>query len=107
DMRVRNLLMDFKESNYEEEVDILAETGSLRIERIISTGQSTPEGDWYELEQNEWVMVVKGAARLRFEEQTIEMKPGDFITIPAYKQHRVEWTTPFEPTIWLAVHYDD
>jgi cupin 2 domain-containing protein len=106
-MRVRNLLTDVKESNYEELTDVLAETGSFRIERIVSTGQSTPEGDWYELEQNEWVMVLKGAAKLRFEEQTIEMIPGDFVNIPAYRLHRVDWTTPFEPTIWLAVHYDD
>lgn len=106
-MRVRNLLTDVQESNYEELVDILAETGSLRIERIVSTGQSTPEGYWYELEQNEWVMVLKGAARLTFEDKTIEMKPGDFVLIPAERKHRVEWTTPFEATIWLAVHYDD
>jgi cupin 2 domain-containing protein len=106
-MRVTNLLTDFEESNDGELIDILAETGSLRIERIVSTGQSTPDGDWYELEQNEWVMVLKGAARLSFEDETIEMKPGDSVRIPAHRKHRVEWTTPFEPTIWLAVPYDD
>ena len=53
-------------------------------------------------------MVLKGAAILRFEddEQPVEMKPGDFINIPAHKKHRVEWTTPDEPTIWLAVFYE-
>lgn len=53
-------------------------------------------------------MVLKGQARLRFEddEQSVEMKPGDFVNIPAHKKHRVEWTTPDEPTIWLAVFYE-
>jgi hypothetical protein len=51
--------------------------------------------------------VLKGAARLRFEDETVEMQPGDFVNIPAHKKHRVEWTTPDEPTIWLAVHFGD
>jgi cupin 2 domain-containing protein len=50
---------------------------------------------------------LKGAARLRFEDSIVEMKPGDFVNIPAHKKHRVEWTTPDEPTIWLAVFYKD
>ena len=52
--------------------------------------------------------MLKGAARLRFEgdEEPIEMEPGDFVNIPAHQKHRVEWTTPDGPTIWLAVHYD-
>jgi cupin 2 domain-containing protein len=53
--------------------------------------------------QHEWVMVLKGAARLRFEGGIVEMRPGDFINIPAHKKHRVEWTTPNKPTNWLAV----
>ena len=53
------------------------------------------------------MIVLKGAARLRVEDQTIEMKPGDFVNLPAHKKHRVDWTTPDEPTIWLAVHYGD
>lgn len=50
-------------------------------------------------------MVLKGAARLRFEDEITGLKAGDFVNIPAHKKHRVEWTTPDEPTIWLAVHY--
>ena len=50
-------------------------------------------------------MLLKGAARIRFEDDVIEMTPGSFIHIPAHRKHRVEWTTPDEPTIWLAVHY--
>jgi cupin 2 domain-containing protein len=51
------------------------------------------------------VIVLKGAARLEFEDGTLEMRPGDYVNIPAHKKHRVAWTTPDEPTIWLAVHY--
>jgi cupin 2 domain-containing protein len=87
----------------------LVEAGHVRIERIESRGHSSPDGFWYDQDRHEWVVVLKGAARLRLqdEEQPIEMKPGDFINIPAHRKHRVEWTTPDEPTIWLAVHYGD
>ena len=63
---------------------------------------------WYDQPQHEWIMVLKGAARLRFEgeEQPVEMVPGDSANIPAHKKHRVEWTTPDKPTIWLAVFYE-
>jgi cupin 2 domain-containing protein len=84
----------------------LLESTNVRIERIVSQRHASPEGFWYDQDHHEWVMVLKGAARLRFEDQTVEMKSGHFINIPAHKKHRVEWTTPDEPTIWLAVHYE-
>ena len=88
-------------------VTILLEAANVRIERIISHGHATREAFWYDQHQHEWVVVLKGAARLRFEddETPIEMKTGDFVNIPAHRKHRVDWTTPDEPTIWLAVHY--
>ncbi len=52
-----------------------------------------------------FVVVLQGAARLRFDDGEIELKPGSFLDIPAHKRHRVEWTTPDEPTIWLAIYY--
>ena len=79
----------------------------LEIKGFEAHGQASPAGFWYDQDQHEWVSVLQGAARLRFEDQTIELKPGDFVNIPAHKKHRVEWTTPDEPTIWLAVHYGD
>ena len=85
----------------------LLDAANVRIERIVSHGHASPEVFWYDQDQHEWVVVLKGAARLRYEDETIEMKPGDFIDIPAHKKHRVEWTTPDEPTIWLAVHHGD
>ncbi|MFN0199472.1 MAG: cupin domain-containing protein [Planctomycetaceae bacterium] len=91
----------------EELFTTLLEATGVRIERIVSHGQASPDDFWYDQNEHEWVLVLKGAARLRFadEEQSLEMKPGDYVHIPAHKKHRVDWTTPDEPTVWLAVHY--
>ncbi|MFO0919698.1 MAG: hypothetical protein U0872_15475 [Planctomycetaceae bacterium] len=52
-------------------------------------------------------LVLTGAAKLQFPDCVAELKPGDFINIPAHHRHRVEWTLPEELTIWLAVFYDE
>ncbi|WDQ15361.1 cupin domain-containing protein [Rhodopirellula sp. P2] len=88
-------------------IEVLAEGESVRIERIVSTGHSTDPGEWYDQAQDEWVVVLKGEARLRFsDDKVICMKPGDHLLIPAHQRHRVEWTTPNEPTLWLAVFFE-
>jgi cupin 2 domain-containing protein len=86
-------------------VEVLLATSSLRIERIVSRGQASPADFWYDQEQHEWVLLVQGAAQLRFENEVRELRAGDFVHIPAHVRHRVEWTTPDETTIWLAVFY--
>jgi cupin 2 domain-containing protein len=83
---------------------MLVETQHVRIERFVSQGHASPESFWYDQPEHEWVILLKGAARLRLEDLTVELKPGDFVNIPAHKKHRVEWTVPDEPTVWLAVH---
>ena len=102
-----NLLTDIPGSLPEELVEILAATDSVRIERIVSTGQISPENFWYDQEEHEFVVVLKGEATLLFEndESPVQMKPGDFVNIPAHRKHRVESTSPNEPTVWLAVFY--
>ena len=104
---IGNMLIDLPANMPEELAETVAENRHVRIERIVSHGHASSAGFWYDQYQHEWVIVLKGAARIRFEDQTIEMKPGDFVNIPAHKKHRVEWTTPEEATIWLAVHYVD
>ena len=104
-INIGNLLEDLPQSLPDELVTTLLEAVNVRIERIVSHGHVSPEGLWYDQDQHEWVIVLRGAARIRFEDGTVEMKPGDFVNIPAHQKHRVEWTTPDEPTIWLAVHY--
>lgn len=102
---MRNLLHDIPASLAEEFVTVLAENAHMRIERIVSHGQASPEGFWYDQDEHEWVVVLEGAARLEFEDETIELVRGDFVNIAAHRKHRVAWTTPLEPTIWLAVFY--
>jgi cupin 2 domain-containing protein len=91
----------------DEVVELLLEREGLRIERIVSTGQATPEGQWYDQETDEWVLVVAGAARLRIEGEATdrELGEGDWILLPAHCRHRVAWTRAEPPTVWLAVHF--
>ena len=101
-----NLFTDLPPNLPNELVQTLLTAANVRIERIVSHGHASPEGFWYDQGQHEWVVVLKGAARLQFEDGVVEMKLGDFVNIPAHKKHRVEWTTPDEPTIWLAIFYE-
>ncbi len=100
-----NLFADFPSDLPDELITTLLEAANILIERIVSHGHASPDGLWYDQDQHEWVVMLKGTARLQFEDETVEMQPGDFVNIPAHRRHRVEWTTPDEPTIWLAVHY--
>jgi cupin 2 domain-containing protein len=90
-----------------ERVDALWSHPGLRIERIVSWGQASPAGFWYDQPEGEWVMVVSGAARLRFadEAEARFLGPGDWLDITPHRRHRVEWTDPEAPTIWLAIFY--
>ena len=103
-----NLFTDLPGNLPDELFTTLLESSGVRFERIVSHGHASSEGFWYDQHQHEFVIVLKGAARLRFddEDHAIELKPGDFVNIVAHRKHRVEWTTPDEPTVWLAVHYD-
>ena len=90
-------------------VEVLAGNQHVRVERIVTTGHASPAGFWYDQDEHEWVILLRGEARLLFEKDdgAIRMQPGDFINIPANRKHRVEWTTPNEPTVWIAVFYQD
>ena len=92
-----------------EVIEVVLRAEYFWLERIISTGQATPAGEWYDQETHEWVLLLTGGAGLLFENdpQVIIMKPGDYLHIPAHRRHRVEWTAPGQPTIWLALHYRD
>jgi cupin 2 domain-containing protein len=81
----------------------------VRIERIVSTRHASPDGFWYDQQEIKWVVVLKGEAKLLFagDTQPIHLRPGDHVTISAHRWHRVEWTTPKEPTVWLAVFCRD
>ena len=105
---MRNLFADIPNDLTNEVFETLLTATGFRIERIVSYGQASPESFWCDQNEHEFVLLLKGAARLRLENdgQLVELKPGDFLNIPAHRRHRVDWTTPDEPTIWLAVFYD-
>lgn len=86
-----------------EAVTVLAAAPGFRVERIVSRGHRSPDGFWYDQDEHEWVMVTRGAAILAFEDGTrLTLGPGDWVDLPPHRRHRVEWTTPDEPTVWLA-----
>lgn len=88
-------------------VSELLATPDLRIERIVSTGQSSPPDFWYDQEWNEWVILLSGAAQLIFENEPEprSLVPGDYVQIAAHSRHRVVWTDPQQVTVWLAIHF--
>ena len=101
-----NLFAPLARTSTDEDITALLTTTNVRIERIVSTGQASPSGFWYDQDEAEWVVLLTGGAGLRFDSETEvrELKPGDYLHIPAHTRHRVEWTHASEPTVWLAVH---
>ena len=104
---IGNLFDELPQHLPKEVVQTLIRAADVRIERIISHGHASAPDFWHDQPQHEWVIVLKGAARLQFEDGDVEMVVGDFINIPAFTRHRVDWTTPDEPTVWLGVRYGD
>ena len=104
---IKNIFSGIKNQSPEEIFEPIIKTNQFKIERIISSGQSTDKGKWYDQDVDEWVILLKGSASLLFESnnEKIIMKPGDYINIPAHQKHRVGWTVADEETIWLAVRY--
>lgn len=101
-----NLLAGLPAPGGEEHFAPLFTRPGLKVERIVSTGQASPPGFWYDQAWDEWVLVLQGAARLRFADEAAacSLGPGDFIAIAAHRRHRVEWTDPDQATVWLAIH---
>ena len=101
-----NLFANLPRQLPDELATTVLEADDIRIERIVSTGHASPRDFWYDQPQHEWVIVLQGHARLTREGyEPLELHTGDFVNIPAHQKHRVDWTTPDEPTIWLAIHY--
>ena len=102
-----NLLHDLPDASAVEITEALLTRPGLRIERIVSFGQASAPGFWYDQAETEWVLLLAGAARLRFEDEPEPrlLGPGDWVEIAARRRHRVEWTDAAQPTIWLAVFH--
>jgi cupin 2 domain-containing protein len=90
----------------EEQVDRLTPPGPVRVERIVSTGQNSPPDFWYDQDEDEWVVLLSGSARLEYPDgSTQDLHHGDWVFLPAHCRHRVAATDPHQPTVWLAVFY--
>jgi len=105
--RAVNLLRDLPDAGAGEVSETILAAPGLRIERLVSQGQASPPGFWYDQPEAEWVLLLAGAARLRFadEDEDRALGPGDWVHIAAHRRHRVAWTDPEHPTVWLAVFH--
>lgn len=105
-VRHGNLLSDIPDRLASEQFVEFFSRGGVKIERIVSTGQASPPGFWYDQNFDEWVCVIAGSAGLLVEGEASArvMRPGDWLELPAHARHRVEWTDVATPTVWLAVH---
>ena len=108
-VRAGNLFGDVSAASAGQEAfrEIFSRPG-LKIERIVSQGQASPPEFWYDQAWNEWVIVLKGSATLQVEDEPAirALGEGDYVFIPARKRHRVDWTDPQQPTVWLAVQFE-
>ncbi len=103
---IGNLFESLPEDISKEVFSEIIQGENIRIERIISKGHSSPEAGWYDQDDNEWVIVLKGEAKLSFEnDDDVHLVSGSHLNIPAHTKHKVTWTKPNTETIWLAVHY--
>jgi cupin 2 domain-containing protein len=90
----------------EEAFTMLLDSKSVKIERIVSKGHTSPKSGWYDQDNNEWVMVLQGEAKILIENQGEQcLVAGSYLNIPAHQRHKVTWTKEDTETIWLAVHY--
>lgn len=107
-MKPRNLFAGLSPEGADERFEELLCRGPVRVERIVSHGQASPPGFWYDQPWHEWVVVLRGRAGLELEgePEVVELGPGDFVDLPAHRRHRVAWTSSEGPTIWLAVHVE-
>lgn len=104
-MIVNNLYTDIPEQLPDELFQTLWRNQNLRVERIVSKGHCSEPGQWYNQDWDEWVVLLRGGAKLEFADgQWLELQPGDYLLLEARQKHRVVCTDPDTETIWLAIH---
>jgi len=103
---VLNIFSKLPEEKLPKELfETLLKNKNIKLERIISTGQITPKNEWYDQAYDEWIILLKGVAKILFEDNAeISLKSGDYLLIPAHQKHRVSWTDPNDVCVWLALH---
>jgi cupin 2 domain-containing protein len=106
-MQPPNIFDNIPDDLPEELFTTLCQASGIRIERILSQGQASPPGFWYDQADNEWVIVLEGSATVECagNAEAVGLQRGSYLNIPAHAKHRVVWTDPTQRTVWLAVHY--
>jgi cupin 2 domain-containing protein len=103
---MQNLFTLIPGARADEVFEQILNAGPVRIERIVSRGHASPASGWYDQDEEEWVLVLQGSGKILFEDgPEFLLCPGDYLNIPAQQKHKVTWTDPAGPTIWLAVFY--
>jgi cupin 2 domain-containing protein len=104
---IENLFDGYPEALDDEFTEVLVREAGVRVERIVSRGHASPEGFWYDQEEDEWVVMLAGSAGLLFEgeEGEVVLRRGDHVFIRARRRHRVAWTAPGTDTVWLAIFF--
>ena len=107
-LRRGSLLSPLPDGLCEEQIETLLESGRFRLERILSQGQVSPEGFWFDQDTDEWVALLRGAAAIEIEgrDLPLRLQPGDWVLLPKGLRHRVAYTAEAEVTVWLALHAD-
>ncbi len=104
-MKLSNIFKDILPKSDKEIFDTILQNKNFKIERIVSYGQTSPAGFWYDQEENEFVLLLDGEAKIEFEDGNITLNKGDYLLIPKHKKHRVSYTLPNKSTVWLAIFF--
>jgi cupin 2 domain-containing protein len=104
-LNLKNIYKDLPNSVVDEIIEPILESGKFKVERIVSEGHHSEKDFWYDQSTNEFILLLKGNAIIKFETEEAKLNEGDYLIIPAHKRHRVEWTDPKQKTFWLAIHY--
>ncbi|MCL2334762.1 MAG: cupin domain-containing protein [Endomicrobia bacterium] len=108
-MKTRNIFKFHKIKNGNEVSKTLAgkkiSGRNFVVEQIVSNGAKSPEGFWYDQKYEEFVIVLKGRAKIGFyKKKSIALKAGDYLLIPKHVRHRIEYTSSKPKCVWLALH---
>ncbi len=104
-MEIKNIYLQKNKNSKSEIIEDIIFTKSFRLEKISSFGYPTPNNKWYNQDKNEWVLLLKGQATLKFKKDVsrINLKEGDYIFLEKHLEHRVEYVS--KDAIWLCIHY--
>ena len=123
-----NIYDKIPESITEEIIEIMYQNPHCKVERIISNGQITTENEWYDQDQEEWIILVQGEATILIEKlqeessdkcnilncnikeescDKVHMVKGDTLLIKSHQKHRVIYTSQNPLCIWLCVFVDN